>query len=96
MKAKTGIPGTTLNRREFMRALGVAGGGTSMAPVVAAADLNPKPTPEQLVRFPEKTDLILRTDRPPVGSVNLVAARSQVGGAIFLSHQSRRHWLQAA
>ena len=65
MKTKTASPGTTLNRREFMRALGVAGGGTFMAPLVAAADLNLKPTPEQLVRFPEKTDLILRTDRPP-------------------------------
>lgn len=48
-----------------MRALGAAGGGTLMAPLIAAADLNPKRTLEQLVRFPEKTDLILRTDRPP-------------------------------
>ena len=65
MKAKTGIPGTTLNRREFMRVLGVAGGGTLMAPLIATADSNPKRTLDQLVRFPEKTDLILRTDRPP-------------------------------
>jgi DMSO/TMAO reductase YedYZ molybdopterin-dependent catalytic subunit len=65
MKAKTGIPGTTLNRREFMRVLGVAGGGTVMAPLIATADSNPKRTLDQLVRFPEKTDLILRTDRPP-------------------------------
>jgi DMSO/TMAO reductase YedYZ molybdopterin-dependent catalytic subunit len=65
MKAKTCIPGTTLNRREFMRVLSVAGGGTLMAPLIATADSNPKRTLEQLVRFPEKTDLILRTDRPP-------------------------------
>ena len=65
MKAKTGIPGTTVNRREFMRVLGVAGGGTLIAPLITAADSNPKRTLEQLVRFPEKTDLILRTDRPP-------------------------------
>jgi sulfite dehydrogenase (cytochrome) subunit A len=65
MKARTGSPATTLNRREFMRVLGVAGGGTLMTPLIAAADLNPKRTLEQLVRFPEKTDLILRTDRPP-------------------------------
>ena len=31
-----------------------------------------------------------------MGSVNLLAARSQVGWAVFLSHQGRRHWLQAA
>ena len=65
MKAKSGIPGTTLNRREFMRLLSVAGGGTLMAPLITAADPDPKRTLEQLVRFPEKTDLILRTDRPP-------------------------------
>ena len=48
-----------------MRVLGVAGGGTLMAPLIATADSNPKRTLDQLVRFPEKTDLILRTDRPP-------------------------------
>jgi sulfite dehydrogenase (cytochrome) subunit A len=48
-----------------MRALGLAGGGTLMAPLIAGADSNPKPSLAQLVRFPEKTDLILRTDRPP-------------------------------
>ncbi|HZR17992.1 MAG TPA: molybdopterin-dependent oxidoreductase [Verrucomicrobiae bacterium] len=65
MKAKTGIPDKAVSRREFLRMLGVAGGGTLMAPLIAAASANPKRSLEQLVRFPEKTDLILRTDRPP-------------------------------
>jgi sulfite dehydrogenase len=65
MKPTTASSATTLNRRDFMRALGVATGGTFIAPLIASAALNPKPTREQLVRFPEKTDLILRTDRPP-------------------------------
>ena len=36
-----------------------------MSPLLPRADSSPNPPAEQLVRFPEKTDLILRTDRPP-------------------------------
>jgi DMSO/TMAO reductase YedYZ molybdopterin-dependent catalytic subunit len=36
-----------------------------MSPLLPRASPNVSPQPEQLVRFPEKADLILRTDRPP-------------------------------
>ena len=65
MKAKISFAGSTLNRREFMRAVGVAGGGTLMVPLLGRAESSSGLPGEQLVRFPEKTDLILRTDRPP-------------------------------
>ena len=54
-----------MNRREFIRLAGVAGGVALMPPLTIRGDQNPRLTVEQLVRFPEKTDLILRTDRPP-------------------------------
>src|SRR6266536_664279 len=65
MKAKIRFLGTTLERREFLRLLGVAGSGVWMAPLPVCADPDPKRTLDQFARFPEKTDLILRTDRPP-------------------------------
>ena len=55
----------TLNRRQFLRVLQFAGTGALLAPAIGAAGANPKPPTDQLVRFPQKTDLILRTDRPP-------------------------------
>lgn len=60
------LNGITLDRRQFLRTLGVAGGAALVTrwPAVAAT-LNESRPAEQLVRFPEKTDLILRTDRPP-------------------------------
>jgi DMSO/TMAO reductase YedYZ molybdopterin-dependent catalytic subunit len=66
MKTKVSLPGDLVNRREFMRLLGMASGGTLMSPLFAPAspDAN-NPSLDQLVRFPEKTELILRTDRPP-------------------------------
>lgn len=56
---------STVNRRGFIRILGVAGAGTVVAPQIIAAISETSLGAEQLVRFPEKTDLILRTDRPP-------------------------------
>jgi len=41
------------------------GAGTLVTPLIARASSPTGPTPETLVRFPEKTELILRTDRPP-------------------------------
>ena len=48
-----------------MRLLGLSTGGTWFAPLLTAASPNPHGPVDQLVRFPEKTELILRTDRPP-------------------------------
>ena len=55
---------TALNRRLFVGLLGAAGAGALMSPLLTLG-ADPGPVAEQLVRFPEKTDLILRTDRPP-------------------------------
>ncbi len=55
----------SLNRRKFVQLLAVAGGGQLVSPLVKAAEAMPAGRVEQLVRFPEKTELILRTDRPP-------------------------------
>ncbi len=55
----------TLNRRQFLRVLQVAGTGALLAPPTGAAGASSKPPTDQLVRFPQKTDLIIRTDRPP-------------------------------
>jgi sulfite dehydrogenase len=54
-------PGTAgIERRTFIRLLGAVGAGALVAPLLARGS-----TGVQLVRFPGKTDLILRTDRPP-------------------------------
>src|SRR6266487_3020831 len=55
-----------LNRRMFVRLVGAAGAGALMFPRLTRAGPNVSPSQEQLVAFPEKTDLILRTDRPPL------------------------------
>ena len=63
-------PSKTLRRRDLLRLAAVAGAGTLLPRMGFAAD---GPTtapaaasaPARLVRFPEKTDLILLTDRPP-------------------------------
>ncbi len=65
MKNRLSPLGRTANRRDFLRMLGLAGAGTVMAPQITAAVLETIVGADQLVRFPEKTDLILRTDRPP-------------------------------
>ncbi|HTL17745.1 MAG TPA: molybdopterin-dependent oxidoreductase, partial [Patescibacteria group bacterium] len=48
-----------------MRMLAVAGAGISLDLRFALARAGAGGSVDQLVRFPEKTDLILRTDRPP-------------------------------
>src|SRR5512133_1105263 len=65
MNAKALIADGRVNRREFMRLLGGASAGVLAAPLIAGASPDTNRSLEQLVRFPEKTDLILRTDRPP-------------------------------
>lgn len=52
-----------MKRREFVRLLGVAGSSAFASPLSLRAQSDP--ASDQLVSFPEKTDLILRTDRPP-------------------------------
>ena len=65
MKSRFALPGSRLNRREFVRLLSAAGAATFLPPLTAGATAGAIIPTEQLVRFPEKTDLILRTDRPP-------------------------------
>lgn len=48
-----------------MKVLGVASAGAVVRPFFAVATPNTTVPQEQLVRFPEKAELILRTDRPP-------------------------------
>jgi sulfite dehydrogenase (cytochrome) subunit A len=59
-----------LDRRTFLRMAAVAGAGTVLPPLRGALGADTPAakaaaTRPQLVRFPEKTDLILLTDRPP-------------------------------
>ncbi len=65
MKTELSLSRSTVNRRDFLRLLGVAGAGTVVAPRITVATPEKTLAVEQLVRFPEKTGLILRTDRPP-------------------------------
>lgn len=65
MNVNTGVAGRVPNRREFMRVLALASSGTAMAPLLARGNPTPAGPTDELVRFPQKTDLILRTDRPP-------------------------------
>src|SRR5882724_7393649 len=50
-----------LNRRIFLQLVSTAGAGVLLSPRLLRGGL----PQEELVAFPEKTDLILRTDRPP-------------------------------
>ena len=65
MKTKHLMLNSSVSRRSFLRLFGIASGGTFLAPLVKGAVLEKDHSADQLVRFPEKTDLILRTDRPP-------------------------------
>lgn len=56
----------SLNRRDFVRLLGAAGAGALTLPLAMRAATNSLAAPaRRLARFPEKTDLILLTSRPP-------------------------------
>jgi sulfite dehydrogenase (cytochrome) subunit A len=55
----------TLNRRSFIRLLGVASAGALISPRLSRAGATAKMTQRDLVRYPGKADLILLTDRPP-------------------------------
>src|SRR5256712_1696189 len=63
--SETQLLGRALNRRTFVLLVGAAGAGALMFPRLIRAGPNASPPQEQLVGFPEKADLILRTDRPP-------------------------------
>src|SRR2546426_2428798 len=65
MSSQAQLLSRALNRRTFLRVVGAAGAGALMFPRLTRAGPNLSPPQEQLVGFPEKTDLILRTDRPP-------------------------------
>jgi len=64
MKPET-VQSLSTSRRGFLHCLGLAGAGTVLAPHLTLVLAESTHRSEQLVRFPEKTDLILRTDRPP-------------------------------
>ncbi len=63
--SQTQLFSRALNRRMFVRLVSAAGAGALMFPRLTRAGPNVSPPQEQLVGFPEKTDQILRTDRPP-------------------------------
>ena len=65
MSSATQLANRSLNRRMFVRLVSTAGMGTFISPLFSRASPNGSPPKEQLVRYPEKTNLILRTDRPP-------------------------------
>ena len=53
-----------LGRRAFVRVAGVVGASALASPFLRTA-AGEAPVVEKLVKFPEKLELILRTDRPP-------------------------------
>jgi DMSO/TMAO reductase YedYZ molybdopterin-dependent catalytic subunit len=67
MKTEKQRRGPAINRRDFARLLGAAGAGAlaSRATAWAGAGADADRSPDQLFRYPEKTGLILMTDRPP-------------------------------
>jgi DMSO/TMAO reductase YedYZ molybdopterin-dependent catalytic subunit len=65
MKKPIQVPGQRFNRRAFVRLLSAAGVGSLVAPPWLRAGTPPAGPEPTLVRFPQKTELILLTDRPP-------------------------------
>src|SRR6266851_4010475 len=66
MSSQTQLISRALNRRTFVRLVSAASAGALMFPRLTRAGPNVSPPQEQLVGFPEKTELILRTDRAPL------------------------------
>jgi sulfite dehydrogenase len=58
-------PDRVPDRRTFLRAGALAGASMLLPRRSARAADAPKPVAPEMARFPEKTDLILLTDRPP-------------------------------
>ena len=65
MSSQDRFASRSLSRRTFVRLVGAAGAGSLLSPLLTRAGRNADAPQEQLVTFPEKTDLILRTDRAP-------------------------------
>ena len=65
MKTEKQRRGPAINRRDFARLLGAAGAGAMASRATAWAGAYADRSPDQLFRYPEKTGLILMTDRPP-------------------------------
>jgi sulfite dehydrogenase (cytochrome) subunit A len=65
MKANAFPTGLSLKRRQFLRVLSAATASTLVPPLLRTAHSDAPRDLGQLVRFPQKTELILRTDRPP-------------------------------
>src|SRR6266404_7734493 len=54
-----------MNRRRFFQVAGAAGAALMASPDRMTSVLAASSSPRELVRFPEKTEMILLTDRPP-------------------------------
>jgi sulfite dehydrogenase len=65
MTLKRSFVQTGPTRREFLRVLGWSAASAAFPAIVRGAQPESRGAPDELVRFPEKTNLILRTDRPP-------------------------------
>ena len=65
MTSQTPLISRSLNRRTFVRLFGAVGAGALISPLLSRGSPNLGAPKEQLVGLPEKTNLLLRTDRPP-------------------------------
>ena len=71
MMETDGAARSAMHRRRFLQVAAAAGAGAMLYPRRSAADTAPRSTGaptvplQEMARYPEKTDLILLTDRPP-------------------------------